>query len=414
MPTTPMGIPWPNENLDPFYAKIAETAAHVDMIREDADLLFENEGGLTLAGDVASWANPLYIVCPRLGTKITVAAGSVSVADGQFLYVTPLTRPITNSAGAMVAGSTLPVGSIVLGVRLGTSLYMRGQVGSGSGGGDGKIYLDAVDGSDVSGDGTPGKPFKSLEKGMDPSVVPVPASWAEFDTAVQYVLAPGTYTATGDVQVPYRRNVLITGSRFVIDHRLNWYYQLQYWFGHNPDLEMATFKISTDTLGDSQVGDVYRMNEAADDSAGRNCVLSFERLLLSGDIINADSGNVDADTQATGPAFLQIIDCQSEFGISEKVIGGQDETNFPGKINEWRHIFQTFRDTNHSIVGNNTICEWHQCYFKCDYVSCNYDIFMNSNQCVLCGDASFMLSVVDSQIMPTAEDPAFGRGVSPP
>lgn len=161
------------------------------------------------------------------------------------------------------------------------------------------IFVDSTNGSDAPGvgDGTPEKPYETLAYATSVAVVPLPTDWDEFNTGVQYVLAPGVYDAGGDITLPHRRFIAFTGSRYDIQCIVRWYYDFQYWFHNNPDPHPASsnwqvVEFTTDTpLMSRLTGNFYRKNNAANLTTGNNATLIIEGLELGGDIINEDSGN---------------------------------------------------------------------------------------------------------------------------
>ena len=161
------------------------------------------------------------------------------------------------------------------------------------------IYIDSTNGSDAPGfgDGTPEKPYASLQWSTDPAVVPPPESFDDpadlpmFNSGVRYVLAPGEY-AGADVLLPHRRFISFTGSQYVITCNVNWFYDYQYWFGENPNLAFQIVEFTTETPLMSWLnGNFTRMNGANNLVAGSNSSLILNGLQLGGDILNIDSGN---------------------------------------------------------------------------------------------------------------------------
>ena len=103
--TTLLGNTYPDENQDPYWTTIRNFfLAEDEWLQanyEDKSILVFGGGTMTLIGSTFSWSAPLYIVSQRSVTKITIAASSVTVADGEVLYVTTGARPSTSRPARM-------------------------------------------------------------------------------------------------------------------------------------------------------------------------------------------------------------------------------------------------------------------------------------------------------------------------
>ena len=128
-----MGITYPNEFQDPWFQAFVDFVNALDGHHfasfEDRNLFFTKGGSFSWDSgtEVLDWSADLVLVSPSTGIISTLAAGSVSIADGQFVAV-DLTRgptsPVTLSASAVsnLAPSDSP---IVICVRNGSKLYFR-------------------------------------------------------------------------------------------------------------------------------------------------------------------------------------------------------------------------------------------------------------------------------------------------
>jgi len=130
MADTPLlGITYPNESQDPYWTTIRSLFLSQDewlqCNLEDKSLMIFGGGVMTLIGSTFSWSAPLYIVSQRSVTKITISASSVSVADGEVLYVTTGGRPITNQTLVLQAGSPTTKNDIPIGCRDGATVYIK-------------------------------------------------------------------------------------------------------------------------------------------------------------------------------------------------------------------------------------------------------------------------------------------------
>jgi len=98
--TSVLLIPEPDEFDDPFTAGHLAGMENVDLwlrtIWEEATLSVAGGGTLSLAGNTFSWSEAIEIFSPRTNKKITVAAASITIADGEVASLTGVTRPMAN------------------------------------------------------------------------------------------------------------------------------------------------------------------------------------------------------------------------------------------------------------------------------------------------------------------------------
>jgi hypothetical protein len=121
-----LGIPWPDENENPFIDTIENgTKPAIDDVKEDGDLLFNGGGTFTLVGDLLTWDEPMVISSPRAGTAITVAANSQTLLDGNVIVITPSARPIPDETLTVTSATVAAFGTIPLIRRIGTSIQHR-------------------------------------------------------------------------------------------------------------------------------------------------------------------------------------------------------------------------------------------------------------------------------------------------
>lgn len=145
MATSPrQGWPFPEENQDPFFdafsAMVAAQDASVFALREDKDILMMKGGtvSFTAGTGLLSWTTAIELNSSVTGFKWTIPAGSVNLADGQYLYTTLAHNPVTNVNIAAAVGSKLPDtdpdNPLILGLRNGDRVYFR----------DGKVLQDGA------------------------------------------------------------------------------------------------------------------------------------------------------------------------------------------------------------------------------------------------------------------------------
>ena len=91
----------------------------------------------------------------------------------------------------------------------------------------GRIYVDAVDGNDLTGDGSVEQPYQTLPVAM--ATLGVTAVAAEFLKPYEFKLAPGNYTTAGDITIPPRRKVTISGRDVIIGDDIKWHINPGWW-----------------------------------------------------------------------------------------------------------------------------------------------------------------------------------------
>lgn len=137
MPNTPrLNWPYPRENTDPwfeaFVALVEAIDASTHASHENSQTILMGGGTVTFntsTGQLA-WSAAFEFTSPYTGFLHTLAAGNVTVADGEMAYV-PLTRSLTaNETVTAAAAAAKPGGTsfdefFVLGVRRGTKFYFR-------------------------------------------------------------------------------------------------------------------------------------------------------------------------------------------------------------------------------------------------------------------------------------------------
>jgi hypothetical protein len=131
--TQRMAITYPDEFQDPWFQAFVDFVNALDGHHfasfEDRNLFFTKGGSFSwlASTEVLDWSADLVLVSPSTGIISTLPAGSVSLADGQFMAV-DLTRgptsPVTLSASS-VSNLTPSDSPIVICVRNGTKLYFR-------------------------------------------------------------------------------------------------------------------------------------------------------------------------------------------------------------------------------------------------------------------------------------------------
>jgi hypothetical protein len=144
MPTSPrMRWSYPAEGQNPFFesfeSMIAAQDASVFSTVEDRNVLVMKGGILSfnaLSG-LLSWTDAIELNSAVTGFLWSIASSSITMADGDYLFLRLARNPITNTTLTLEVASKLPSNDLdrplVLGIRRGDRIYFR----------DGKILIDS-------------------------------------------------------------------------------------------------------------------------------------------------------------------------------------------------------------------------------------------------------------------------------
>lgn len=127
-----LALPFPAENDNPFHTNfntaIDATDAYLAAALEDASCMLAEGGTFALVGSTLSWSSDIKIFAGRSNAVITIAAGSITLADGHVAWLNGLSRPIvTATLGSISSGASGPgwdVTKMPLFRRVGTNVYM--------------------------------------------------------------------------------------------------------------------------------------------------------------------------------------------------------------------------------------------------------------------------------------------------
>ncbi len=111
----------------------------------------------------------------------------------------------------------------------------------------GRIYVDQLNGSDITGTGSREKPYETLTHATGTLAPTLDA--AEFLTPYEFIIAPGYYPTP--VRVPPRRKVTFSGRDVVIGGQIDWNIDPISWpnTGLNPSLYPAEFFVNGEGTG---------------------------------------------------------------------------------------------------------------------------------------------------------------------
>lgn len=127
-----LAMPFPAENDNPFHTNfntaIDQTDSFVAAALEDASCVMAEGGTFALVGSTLSWSSDIKIIAARSNEVITIAAGSITLADGHVAWLNGISRPIeTATLGSISTGATGPgwdVSKMPLFRRIGSNVYM--------------------------------------------------------------------------------------------------------------------------------------------------------------------------------------------------------------------------------------------------------------------------------------------------
>ena len=131
-----MDWPYPGRDDDPWYDKFDDLIQALDVSgyasREDRSLLLSGGGTITwtLGTSTLSWTAPIVFSDPLTGFLLSIAAGSVVMANGQVFYTTLVRQPLQNQSISAVVANQIPGApdgdnTIAIAVRIGDRIYFR-------------------------------------------------------------------------------------------------------------------------------------------------------------------------------------------------------------------------------------------------------------------------------------------------
>lgn len=134
MPNSPrMSWPYPAENQDPWFDSFQEMVSQQDAsayaAREDRQLVMAGGGNFSFdaGANSLSWSATFEILSPVTGFRLSMAAGSVTMEDGQALYVNLVRAPTQNVTVTPQVAGQVPSTDVayVIAVRRGSIVYFR-------------------------------------------------------------------------------------------------------------------------------------------------------------------------------------------------------------------------------------------------------------------------------------------------
>lgn len=211
-----------------------------------------------------------------------------------------------------------------------------------------RVFVDAENGSDVTGDGSNGSPYATLA--FAASEQPDPTTDVEFGTEILFQLEPGVYT--GDVTLPYRSGVSITGELVFIAGDIYWNHDPDMFFGYTAQLYgNAALKISGGASNPILIaGDIIaqNVNPSASVRIGDKYFIA-NRMVVAGSFMNLAAGASTSSNEASG-AVHTIWDLVQFIGGTGTAIFAEGEPGTYGKNQIYLQARNSFLVT--TICGN--------------------------------------------------------------
>jgi len=211
MPSTPrMGFVFPSENQDPYYDGLVEFYSQIDAAayaaREDRSIILHGGGTVTFDAGTGTlaWSSDIDLFSPITGFAWRIAAGTLTLEDGQLCYVNITRAPSRVLNVELLRGTQIPSSNqgLIIGIRRGTAVYFR----NGAGVLDGSPLTDlglGGGGGGGGGGGTSQQTVTQVGHGFTlTNQIPIPVCWDPGGS--EWVLAD---------QVPSHR----TKQAFIVD-----------------------------------------------------------------------------------------------------------------------------------------------------------------------------------------------------
>ena len=131
--TPKVGLPFPSENKDHYFLEIESNQLAIDSAlfaaREDRNLVFLSEGIFTFSAisGLLTWSQAINILVPTTGRLLVIAAGSVSLQNGDVAYVNLVRGSTIGATLSVVRAAAVPSSdaAFMLAFRFGTKVYFN-------------------------------------------------------------------------------------------------------------------------------------------------------------------------------------------------------------------------------------------------------------------------------------------------
>jgi hypothetical protein len=159
--TSRMNWPFPNENQEPWYQALENFSKALDASgfasREDRQLILIGGGTITWDASTSTltWTGAIQVISPISGFLLSIAAGSVTISDGQVLYATLVRAPTRNLTVEAAVENQVPQSdtAYLLAARVGDDIYWRNGTAMGDG--------DSISGITIRNLGAGGKDWQA-------------------------------------------------------------------------------------------------------------------------------------------------------------------------------------------------------------------------------------------------------------
>jgi hypothetical protein len=125
--------PFPNKDSDPWFDEFESMVTFMDSsgyaAREDRNIIFSGGGDVSwdAGSSTLTWDDDFIVLSLIAGYKLTIPAGSTTVADGQIIYANVTRAPTQNATLGVGLVSNVPNtdSAMAIAVRIGTEIYWR-------------------------------------------------------------------------------------------------------------------------------------------------------------------------------------------------------------------------------------------------------------------------------------------------
>lgn len=125
--------PYPSKDADPWFDGFEDMTGAMDASgyasREDRNILISGGGTVSFVASsgLITWSQPIVFMSPIAGFKLTLGAGSATLADGAVLYVNVTRSPTGNTSLSPLVASQVPNtdSAMLVAIRSGSAVYFR-------------------------------------------------------------------------------------------------------------------------------------------------------------------------------------------------------------------------------------------------------------------------------------------------
>jgi hypothetical protein len=236
------------------------------------------------------------------------------------------------------------------------------------------VYVDAVNGSDTTGDGKIENPYQTI--GYACSQVPAPTDFWSFGMPVVIHVATGYYDETGGtIQIPQRLHVVIALSEAWVEGDIAWNIDPQLWFDYGMDPAVYYPKLTISNPNNRRDGYGYFSSLSGGRLTASNANTGTgkpmpTRHILSIDGVKRDTFQIHNEAAGTGvqndaTGIMQLY-LRNSPGQKSRIGGMADLSVGVGFI-EPNEVEVWAEDSDLSLVGTCLIEEIRNCDYEADY-----------------------------------------------